>query len=183
MTVHPGSPASADSISFCVSFAMPPSYDAPSKGGQALLPVLLPCATHKAQDYVAFAHQPKVFRRKRRNGWLVVEQFPSFVNAAKLERRAQQIADPIERLRYLRQAAVPRPPSRPRWRMLAAFCFVILLLPLHSVSDVRRPVDSGRPLRPAHPGAPDMPAVWLVGQTAVFESYSTCFLYEKGLPL
>jgi Negative regulator of beta-lactamase expression len=110
-----------------------------------------------------------------------VEQFPSFANPAKIERRAQKIADPIERLRYLRRAAVPRPPSRPRWRMLASFCFVILLLPLHSISDVRRPVNTERPLRPAHPGAPDIPAVWLVDQTAEFESYSNGLRIEKRM--
>jgi hypothetical protein len=103
------------------------------------------------------------------------------VNAAKIEWRAQQIADPIEKLRYLRQATAAVPPSRRRWTWLAFFLLVVVAVPLHTVSDanVRRPADLSLTLPPRLQSGTDIPNVWLVEKTSQFEVYSNGLRIEN----
>jgi N-acetylmuramoyl-L-alanine amidase len=118
----------------------------------------------------------KVFRRCRRKFPVMVRRFPNFADAVKIEGHAQRISDPLERLRYLRQATWTAAPQRSgrRWTLLASFVLGIVVLPLHSVSDanVRRTLDLELPLpAPRTPGS-DIPNVWLVDKTSEFEVYS-----------
>src|SRR5713226_7590936 len=115
---------------------------------------------------------------------MVVRRFPSFVDAPKIERRAQQISDPIERLRYLRQAtgtATLRHPGR-RWTWLASFALVVVVVPLHTTSNanVRRPLDLRLPAAQREAGAV-VPNVWLVDKTNEFEVYSNGLRVENLL--
>src|SRR5713226_7819886 len=115
---------------------------------------------------------------------MVVRRFPSFVDAPKIERRAQQISDPIERLRYLRQAtgtATLRHPGR-RWTWLASFALVVVVVPLHTTSNanVRRPLDLRLPAAQREAGAV-VPNVWLVDKTNEFEVYSNGLRVENQL--
>src|SRR5215813_1079424 len=105
---------------------------------------------------------------------MVVRRFPSLVDAPKIERRAQQIADPIERLRYLQQATATATASpqrdRRRWTWLASFALVVVAVPLHTTSNanVRRPPDLRLPAPQQEAGAV-VPNVWLVDKTNEFE--------------
>jgi N-acetylmuramoyl-L-alanine amidase-like protein len=107
--------------------------------------------------------------------------FPSLANARKIERRARRIADPVERLRYLRQATGAAPASRPKWRAVAPFLLALVVIPLHTVSDANvRGASDFRQLPPAarRIGA-DVPAVWLVDKTNEFEMYSNGLRIEN----
>jgi hypothetical protein len=116
----------------------------------------------------------------------MVWSLPKFSNAASIERRAQKISDPLERLRYLRRAAgaAPHPRAQPgwTWTWLASFVLAAAVLPLHSVSDanVRRTLDLRAPLQPPRP-APAIPNVWLVDKTREFEVYSNGLRVETLL--
>ena len=103
------------------------------------------------------------------------------MNAAKIERRAQRIADPIEKLRYLRKATAQVPQSGRRWTWLALFGLVIVAIPLHSVSNanVRRPAGLSLTLAPKIQSGTDIPAVWLVEKTSQFEVYSNGLRIEN----
>ena len=108
------------------------------------------------------------------------------MNHARIERRAQQISDPLERLRYLRQAtatAIPPPVGRARqWNWLASFVLAVVVLPLHTVSDanVRRTLDPKLPLPAARKPAGIL-NVWLVDKTNDFEIYSNGLRIENRL--
>lgn len=111
-------------------------------------------------------------------------EFPAFRNAATLERRAQEIADPIQRLRYLRQATglAPRPGPTRRWRLAASLLLVVLAIPLQTFSDsdanLRR--TPALPLPSARSG-PVVPNVWLVDKSNDFELYSNGLRIENQL--
>ena len=113
----------------------------------------------------------------------MVRKFPSFVNVRKTERRAQEILDPLERLRYLRHVTTIAPPSRIPWRLLASLLLVAVAIPLHSVSDanVRPVLDLRPPLQATRPAASSVPNVWLVDKSADFEVYSNGLRIETGL--
>jgi hypothetical protein len=114
---------------------------------------------------------------------VVARRLPNFANAAKIERHAQEISDPIERLRYLRQATGTPPRSGRRWIPLASFVLAIVVAPLHSVSDanVRRTLDLKHPLQTPRKAASDILNVWLVDKTNEFEVYSNGLRVENQL--
>src|ERR1700722_7686442 len=114
---------------------------------------------------------------------MVVRRFPSFVNARKTELRALEIADPVERLRYLRQVTATAPQSRIPWKLLAFFLLVAAVIPLHSVSDpnVSPVLDLRSPLQAMRPAGSNVPNVWLVDKSADFEVYSNGLRIETGL--
>src|SRR5262245_47374576 len=95
------------------------------------------------------------------------------VNAAKIEWRARQIADPIEKLRYLRKATAEAPQSRRQWTWLAFLVLITVAVPVHSVSDssARHPADLNT-LAPGIQSDTEIPNVWLVEKTSQFEVYS-----------
>jgi hypothetical protein len=123
-----------------------------------------------------FAERAELYR-------YVVGKFPSFVNASKIELRAQQIADPIERLQYLRKATGAAPASRPRWRALAPFLLAIVVIPFHKASNanVSHTPDSRLSLPAARQIGSEIPAVWLVDKTTEFEIYSNGLRIETRL--
>jgi len=107
------------------------------------------------------------------------------VDSPKIEKQAQEISDPLERLRYLQQATGKGtlPPSLRRWLLLASFVLAVAIIPLHTTSNanVRRAQDLTLP-----PGAPrqagrDVPNVWLVDKTNEFEVYSNGLRIETQL--
>jgi hypothetical protein len=114
----------------------------------------------------------------------VVRRLPSFV-VARIERRAQEISDPIERLRYLQQATRIQIPFRSAKHrtLLASFALIAMVVPLHSVSDanVRRTLDLRLPLNAAREPGWDVPNVWLVEKTNEFEVYSNGLRVENQL--
>ena len=115
----------------------------------------------------------------------MVQRLPSLVDAPRIEKQAQEISDPLERLRYLREATgngTP-PASRRRWLLLASFVLAVAVIPLHTTSNanVRRPQDlSVRPGAARQAGA-DAPNVWLVDKTNEFEVYSNGLRIETLL--
>jgi hypothetical protein len=115
----------------------------------------------------------------------VARRFSKFVNAAKIERRAQEISDPIERLRYLRQATgiVTSPRSGRRWTLLASLVVAIVVVAPHSVSDanVRRTADIRLPLQALPRSRSEILNVWLVDRTNEFEIYSNGLRVEIQL--
>lgn len=111
--------------------------------------------------------------------------FPKFVNATRIERHAQTISDPIERLRYLRQATGTATPLRAgrRWTLLASLALAVVVIPPHSISDanVRGALDLKLPLQtPRKPGS-EILNVWLVDKTNEFEVYSNGLRVETQL--
>ncbi len=104
---------------------------------------------------------------------------------AYIERKASQIIDPVERLRYLRRrAGILQPRLQPafsrRKRRLpilgGALLLVCLLIPGYRVGHQASPVTAGVSLlSPTHisPVRADVfPDVWLVDKTSDFETYS-----------
>jgi N-acetylmuramoyl-L-alanine amidase-like protein len=118
---------------------------------------------------------------------LLAQKLPSLVEAQKIELHAQAIADPLERLRYLRKAtaAAPHFASRRRWKLLSQLALIVAVVPLHTVSDanVRRAVDPPPPLPAGRQGESGVPNVWLVDKTNEFEIYSNGLRVETQLSI
>jgi hypothetical protein len=102
-----------------------------------------------------------------------------------LEWRAQRIQDPVERLRYLRQASylpgpAPRVSRTRHWRTAALIALAILIA-ARTASDAtgnRLPT----PAPPQRVSAPVRPAeVWLVESNKEYEVYSNGLRIENGL--
>jgi len=114
----------------------------------------------------------------------VVGRLPSPLTA-RIEKRAQAIADPIERLRYLRQATGMAAPSGSgrRRNLLASFFLVAMLVPLPTVTDanVRRTLDLRLPLKAPRETGSAIPNVWLVDETKDLEIYSNGLRVENRL--
>jgi hypothetical protein len=95
-----------------------------------------------------------------------------------LERRARRIPDPIERLRYLRAAAVrpasrPLPWLRPLFVAALALFFVCLSPPLASVSHANPSLlRLGRVDPPPFPPPGDFAQIWAVEEAADHEAFS-----------
>jgi len=110
-------------------------------------------------------------------------QAPAFIRAVKIERRARKIADPIERLRYLRQATAAHPGRSWlfRWRWMASLVLGTALLPLGSDATHGIPRSPGPPPIAVRPGVVDAPSVWPVEQTNEYEVYSNGLRIEDRL--
>jgi len=98
-----------------------------------------------------------------------------------IERKARQIADPVERLRYLqRQAGVPQDRLQPAvsWRQRSlptlgvALLLVSLLIPGYRASHTKPAFLLGSITRVSAASADILPDVWLVDKTGDFETYS-----------
>src|SRR5579863_2263699 len=115
----------------------------------------------------------------------MVEQIPAFSHAAKIERRAQKIVDPIERLRYLRRAT-GEPAGLPfhfQWTWLATAVVAMILVPMASDAVNREPLRrrllAAAALRP--PG--EVPNVWPVEQNKDYDLYSNGLRIENRLEI
>src|SRR4051794_9805657 len=102
------------------------------------------------------------------------------VQRTDIERRARSIADPVQRLRYIRQATAARRADSSRCRLIW-LAVAAAVLPLHS--DVRRPSEA--PLRRiavqgARTAIP-VPSVWPVEQTPEYDLYSNGLRIENRL--
>jgi hypothetical protein len=112
-------------------------------------------------------------------------QAPAFIRAWTIERRARKISDPIERLRYLRQATTAHSGARLRfrWRWMASLVLGTGLLPLGSDATHRNLRSPGPPAIAVRPQVPDYPNVWPVEQTNDFEVYSNGLRVEDRLAI
>jgi hypothetical protein len=97
-----------------------------------------------------------------------------------IERRAQSLSDPVERLLYLRQATAEPVHRRPRINWIAICALALATLTWRSDALVRRSAAPAR--RVALPGAvADMPVVWPVEQTAEYDLFSNGLRIENRL--
>jgi hypothetical protein len=109
---------------------------------------------------------------------------PSFTNVSKIERRAQKIGDPVQRLRYLRRATAT-PPGRFAGRWIAPLALLTAVLPLGSDAlNLNREPLHPRPTSVAPPQRianlpADVPNVWPVEQTAEYDLYSNGLRIEN----
>ena len=109
-------------------------------------------------------------------------QFPVFARPSRVDRRAQKINDPIQRLRYLR-SATNSPIYRPvlAWRWAASLAVAILIVPLASDAVIRKPVARKRSTATTRYPDTDTPVVWPVEQNSQYDLYSNGLRIENGL--
>lgn len=113
---------------------------------------------------------------------LIAPQKPRvFGNAARIERQAETIVDPIQRLKYLRQATAPPPPAWRHWGPLAAFCMVVLLLSMRSDAHLRPQLDSRRTANAIRAARQEIPNVWRIESSRDYEVYSNGLRIENQL--
>lgn len=113
-------------------------------------------------------------------------RLPQSILAPVIEWKARRIADPVERLRFLRRMANggfygPRPAGRWKQRPLFAFLLLLLLLaPVQRQSDANI-TRVANVAAPAAPEVPDLvPNVWLVENKRGHEIYSNGLRVETG---
>jgi hypothetical protein len=104
-----------------------------------------------------------------------------FRNAARIERQAETIVDPIQRLKYLRQATAPPPPVRIHWGPLTAFGIVAMLLTMRSDAHLQRPPDSRPTANAIRVVRQEIPNVWRIEWSRDFEVYSNGLRIENQL--
>jgi hypothetical protein len=104
-----------------------------------------------------------------------------FRNAARIERKAQQIVDPVQRLKYLRLATAPTPPARLHWGPLTSFCMVAMLLSMRSDAHLRRQPDSRPAANTLRVVRGEIPNVWKIEETKDYEVYSNGLRIENRL--
>jgi hypothetical protein len=102
--------------------------------------------------------------------------------AARIERRAEKFADPIERLEFLRRAtaAASRTDAGLRWGRAAAFLLLAAAVSLRSDANVHRQFDL-RAAASVHAGGFEIPDVWIVEGNRDFETYSNGLRIENRL--
>jgi N-acetylmuramoyl-L-alanine amidase len=107
----------------------------------------------------------------------------AFSRASSIERRARRFADPIDRLRYLREvtAAATKRPSRRTWTGCCALALVMLTW--RSDALVRHP--SGPIIRAPSVVRPvsEAPNIWPVEQTSDYDLYSNGLRIENRLEI
>lgn len=107
-----------------------------------------------------------------------------FSKADRIERRAHAISDPLERLRYLRQAAASGQGRRhfqsvAKW--LASVSLIVIVVPLASHANLWREEAWRIPPGTAPDRRPDLPNVWVVEQSNQYEIYSNGLRIENLL--
>lgn len=108
---------------------------------------------------------------------------PAFADAWKIERRAQRIGDPIERLRYLKQATA-KPQRRVHGTWLASLALAILAVPLASDALSRQaPAVVVKTPIVIHRQASELPNVWPVEQTNAYDLYSNGLRIENAMQI
>src|SRR5579863_7904280 len=102
--------------------------------------------------------------------------FLVFFTRSRIETAAQAIADPVERLRFLRSAT--RRSHTASW--VAAVLVVLLAVPQGSGIAARRSLKAAVPAH-THVATGDIPNVWLVERAADYEVYSNGLRIENEL--
>ena len=113
----------------------------------------------------------------------MAEKVSGFAYAWRVERRARRIADPVERLRYLRRAAEADAKCSPAfpWQGITALVLVAFALPLGSDTALRRGLNLGAPAGERLAGGASLPDVWPVENTKDYEVFSNGLRIEDGL--
>ena len=103
-------------------------------------------------------------------------------DALRIDRQANQLTDPVERLLYLRQAttAAGFGHTRPRWRPAAAFLLLAAVVSMRSDANVHRQTDL-RPAASVRIGHFAIPNVWIVEENRDYETYSNGLRIETKL--
>jgi hypothetical protein len=110
-----------------------------------------------------------------------LQTFPG--RASTIERRARGLSDPVERLRYLRQATAARcRVSRKTWIAGLAVAMVMVTLRSETI-DRRLPTPSPRIPAAVVPVTSEMPNIWPVEQTAEYDLYSNGLRIENRLAI
>src|SRR5436309_1255233 len=106
----------------------------------------------------------------------------AFADAAGIERKAQLIDDPIERLKFLRQATTTTlAPARYHWGPLASLGLAAFLLCMRSDAHLRRQSDVRRIPNSIRFAERSLPDVWRVEDSKDFEVYSNGLRIETQL--
>src|ERR1700722_9520331 len=104
------------------------------------------------------------------------------IDAANIERRAQKISDPIQRLRYLRRAGPSATNLSVAWRWAAFLALAIVIVPLGTFALSRKPMTRNESTTVRFVGT-GTPVVWPVEQTSQYDLYSNGLRIEKKLSL
>jgi len=105
-----------------------------------------------------------------------------FSNTATIERKAQNIGDPIARLKYLRRVtAEPEPPKRRNPVRYVPFCLAVLLLTLRSDARLRHATEIHHAASPSGSEIQGVPNVWRVEATKDYEVFSNGLRIENDL--
>src|SRR5437899_8224927 len=106
----------------------------------------------------------------------------ALARSSEIERRAQDLSDPIARLRYLRHATV-NPTKRPPRRSWIAWCaLAAVTLTWRSDALVRHSAVPAKHV-PAPRPAPAVPNIWPVEHTSEYDLYSNGLRIEKRLEI
>lgn len=102
--------------------------------------------------------------------------------AEKIERLAARVANPIERLQFLRRAtdAAGRADAGLRWGRAAGFLLLAAVVSLRSDANVHHQFELGA-APPSWNGASLVPNVWIVDENRDFETYSNGLRIENRL--
>jgi len=109
--------------------------------------------------------------------------FTAFAHTSKIERRAQKISDPIQRLRYLRRAISSAKSPSLAWNWAAALALAIVIVPLGTDALSRQPTARKEFVAAARWPATDRPVVWPVEQTSQYDLYSNGLRIENTLEI
>src|SRR5436305_13337048 len=87
---------------------------------------------------------PGTFRMRGPESVTMFENRPALAGTAEIERRAEGIPDPVERLRYLREATDRSRRCQPRhmWNRVAPAVLALAVVPLGSDAHLRVPLDA-----------------------------------------
>src|SRR6476659_7789649 len=109
---------------------------------------------------------------------------PTVSDAGKIEQHAESLNDPIEKLRYLRQATASRRSHRHLnnaviW--MASVILIAIIVPLGSHASFSRQAAYSPNTSMTRQSRPDFPNVWLVEQSVQSEIYSNGLRVENLL--
>ena len=113
----------------------------------------------------------------------MVGHFSAFVPTSKIERRAQKISDPIERLRYLRRAITSASNPFWAWKWAASLALAIVIVPLGTYALSRKPMPRTKFAAAVRYPVKDTPVVWPVEQNSQYDLYSNGLRIENGLEI
>jgi hypothetical protein len=102
-------------------------------------------------------------------------------NAARIERRAKKIDDPIERLKYLRVATEDPPAPRRQWGPIIALAMVALPLTMRSDAHLRHQPEIHHSVASLRVKTPELPNIWRVEAGKDFEVYSNGLRIDNQL--
>ena len=108
-----------------------------------------------------------------------------FHNVSAIERRAQGLKDPVERLRYLRKAAglQKQPRMRRSWVASLAIAIAMAMVAMRSEAVNRKLPVVRAATQPRLTSPSEIPNVWPVEQTKDYDLYSNGLRIENGLAI